>query len=541
MTADSSPKLEHSRTWFLAGLALVFLRALPNLRYPLHSDQATYCLIGQGLLRGQLLYRDLWDNKPPGIFYIYALIVKIVGPVMWCVGVVDILWLLIISVCIFYFARRFMGPQAATLAMVFNAARHCQQGYINAAQPEAFLMLCVFAAWFLLWPEGDWGSLRCLAAGLALGAAFWLKYNAVVFFPFLLVLPFLAYRELDPPLRRIRLVVPWQDWFGRLLIVGTGFGLVVAGVLTYFRIAGAWPALKEVQFEVLPRYRAMAFGITTNNFLVWALRQTQNQVGIWTEAGTALALLIAWWRRELKAIAPIALLALAGYLSVAAQVRMNHWYYYETCYPFFEIIWGYLCVKTYEGFQFLRLKFAQRGLTVARALLWLVLGGLAWSLLPEEAVRIVQQYNLLMDWRRNPELSYMTYWWQLPLERLQGQIHVVNFLKVHSEPRDKVYVWGTAPLINLLSQRQCPSRFVSNLAVISVWGPERWRLELASTLEKKRPLYIVVARYDAMPGITFTGLDSEQYLRVYPALSDVLHRNYQTDVNFGDFQLYRLK
>src|ERR1035437_2063536 len=108
MTADSSPKLEHSRTRFLAGLALVFLRALPNLRYPLHSDQATYCLIGQGLLRGQLLYRVLWDNKPPGIFYIYALIVKIVGPVMWCVGVVDILWLLIISVCIFYFARRFM-------------------------------------------------------------------------------------------------------------------------------------------------------------------------------------------------------------------------------------------------------------------------------------------------------------------------------------------------------------------------------------------------------------------------------------------------
>jgi hypothetical protein len=196
MMDESVPKLHRSRTWFFAGLALVFLRALPNLRYPLGRDQATYCVIGQGLLHGQLLYRDLWDNKPPGVFYIYALIVKIFGPVMWCVGAVDILWLLVISCCIFYFARRYLGTPAATLAMVFNASRHCRQGYIHAAQPETFLMLCVFAAYFLLLP-GERRVARQLAAGLVLGAAFWLKYNAVAFFPFVVLLPFLDFRELD--------------------------------------------------------------------------------------------------------------------------------------------------------------------------------------------------------------------------------------------------------------------------------------------------------------------------------------------------------
>jgi hypothetical protein len=530
-----------SRPWLFAGLAVVFLRALPNLRYPLHTDQATYCVIGQGLLHGQLLYRDLWDNKPPGIFYIYALIVKIFGPVMWCVGVVDILWLLVISVCIFYFTRRVLGTPTAVLAMVFNAVRHCQMGYINAAQPEAFLMLCVFAAWFLLWPGGHWRAPRCLAAGLALGGAFWLKYNAVAFFPFLAILPFLDLRELGGPSSRVRLVVPGRDWLGRMLIVGAGFVLVVGGGLAYFRLAGAWSALKEVQFEVLPRYGAMAFGITTNNFVVWALRQTQNQLGIWSEGVAALTLLIAWRRRELSALAPAALLALAGYLSVAMQIRFHHWYYYETCYPFFSIFWAYVAVKTYEGFQFLRRVLAQRGLILARSLLWVVLVGLAASLLPEEGVRVVQQYGFLRDWWRNPELSYMVYWWQLPLERLSGQLHVIDFLKEHSAPDDEVYVWATAPLISFLSQRRSPSRFVSNLALISLWGPDRWRQELASTLEKKRPRYIVVARDDAMPGITFTGLDSEQYLRVYPALAEVLHSHYRPDVDFGDFQIYRLK
>ena len=136
--------------WLAGTLVVVLLRALPSLRYPLGRDQATYCVIGQGLLHGKLLYRDLWDNKPPGIFWIYAVIVKIFGPVMWSVGLVDILWLLVISCCIFYFARRYLGNAGAALSVIFYAFRHCQKGYVHAAQPEAFLMLCVFGAWFLL-------------------------------------------------------------------------------------------------------------------------------------------------------------------------------------------------------------------------------------------------------------------------------------------------------------------------------------------------------------------------------------------------------
>ncbi len=529
------------RVWFYGALSFVLLRALPNLRYPIGRDQATFCVMGQGLLRGQLLYRDLWDNKPPGIFYIYALIVKIFGPVMWSVGVVDILWLLVISCCIFYFARHSMGTPAAALAMVFNAVRHCRQGYIHAAQPETFLMLCVFAAYFLLQQEEGRRAIRLFLAGLILGAAFWLKYNAVAFFPFVALVPFLDFSELSQNAGRVRFSIPWKGWLRRMLVVAGGFIFAVAGVLTYFRISGAWPALKEVQFEVLPRYGAMAFGITTNNFFLWALRETQIQLGIWYEIIAALALFIAWRRRELSAIAPAALFAFAGYLSVAMQVRFHHPYYYETCYPFFAMFWGYVCVKTYEGFRYLQRIFAQRKLTLARSLLWLVLAGVAASLLPEESVRVVQQYGFLKDWWRNPEQSYAVYYWELPLEKLRDQMRVLDFLKANSGPDDEVYVWGTAPLINFLGQRRTPSRFVSNLALISLWAPDRWRQELADTLEAKRPRYIVVVRDDAIPAVSFTTLDSEGYLLVYPALKGILNRLYVPDVRLGDFHIYRLK
>jgi hypothetical protein len=375
---------------------------------------------------------------------------------------------------------------------------------------------------------------------LILGAGFWLKYNAVAFFPFVALLPFLDFRGIAGGSGHVRMVITWRDWFARMLTVGAGFVLVVGGLLAYFRWAGAWPALKEVQFEVLPRYGAMAL-VRSSNFFVWALHQTQIQLGFWSEVVAAAALAIAWWRRELDQIAPVALLALAGYLSVAVQVRFHHPYYYETCYPFFSMFWAYSCMKTYEGFQFLRQDFAQRHWTLARGLLWLVLVGLAASLLPEEGVRIIQQYRLMADWWRNPELSYDVYWWQLPLDKLSGQIKVINFLKANSEPRDEVYVWGTAPLINFLAQRRNPSRFVSNLALISLWAPDRWRQELVHTLDEKPPRFVVVARGDAIPGVSFTGLDSEQYLRFYPGLAEVLSRSYQVDINYREFEVYRRK
>jgi hypothetical protein len=546
MIDESARKFRHYSAWLFAGLAVVFLRALPNLRYPIGRDQATYCVIGQGLLRGQLLYRDLWDNKPPGIFYVYAVIVKIFGPVMWCVGAVDILWLLAISCCIFFFARRYLGTPAAALAMVFNAVRHCRQGYIHAVQPEAFLMLCLFGAWFLL--EGDSGvrgpkagvrGLRCFLAGLLMGAAFWLKYNAVAFFPFLLLVPFLDFRPWDNGTVRPRLKIPGKDWLVRMLLVGVGFVLAIVGVLAYFRVAGAWPAMKEVQFEVLPRYGAKVFHWDFA-FLVWALRQSQFHLGFWTEIMAALGLLVAWRRREVAWFAPILLMALAGYIAAAMQGRF-HAYYFETCYPFFSMFWGYVCVKTWEGFQFLRRAFERHRWRLARAMLWLVLAGMVASLLPEESVRIAQQYRFLGDWWRNPEASYRVYWWQLPLDKLYDQLRVINYLKRDSAPDDQVYVWGTAPLINFLAQRRNPSRFVSNLALISTWGPGSWRQELVRTLETKRPRYVVVVRNDEIPTVSYTMMDSEQYLRVYPALADLLKRQYQPAANLGDFEVYRLK
>lgn len=528
----------HARAWLLGALSVVLVLAIPNLRYPLGRDQATYCLIGQGLLRGQQLYRDLWDIKPPGIYYLYAVIVKAFGPVMWSVGLVDILWLLAFSCFLFRFAERSLGAPAAAISTLVYAAWHCTADYVHAAQAECFLTLCVLGAYLLLAVESPWPRSRHFAAGLTLGAAFWLKYNAVVFFPFVVSLPYLDFAGLDREPRRVGLRIPFRDFLLRAALVGAGLAAVVGGVLAYFWLAGAWPALVEDHFKVLPRYSGMFFR-RAHHFWRWAVFMTHFQVGASTEAVALAAILIAWKRRELALVAPALLMALAGYATTAVQGRF-HLYQFETCFPFLAVLWAYVCVKTYEGLRLARQAFARRGWRLAQLLTWVVLANLVYALAVREGFRTIEEYESFERWRQNPEVSYAEYLWQIPDEKLHDQMAVIAFLKKNSSPADEVYVWGIAPLINFLSQRRSPSRFVPNAALTSPWGLPGWRDELVGELTRARPRFVVVARHDSIPFITFSHADSEESLQSYPSLAAVIRGQYRPAVNLSDFEIYAL-
>jgi len=554
LSTQAKAGTSHSRLWLAGALTVVLFLAIPNLSFPLGRDQATYCLIGEYLLRGRILYRDLWDNKPPGIFYIYALIVKVFGSVIWSVGVVDVLWLLAMSGCIFRFARKYLGVPAASLAVVLNAAFHCTGGYIHAAQPETFLMLFLFLAFFLLdtrnskfenrnSKSGEFPfsifDFRCFAAGLVLGAAFWMKYNALVFLPLLMFLPCLDARPLDEGSVRLRLTIPWRRWFTRMAALGAGFSAAVLVVLAHFAGAGAWGALREVQFEVVPRYAAMVFE-RQPRLWQWVLERSYLFLGPWSEAMWLAALLIAWRRRELAQVAPVLAACVAGYLAAIMQARLPS-FYFETCYPFFAMCWGYVCVNAYQGFRSARVAFARRRWRLATALLWVLAANLIYLPLPAEAYELAEKYEPLGLWWRQPRQFYAGYMLEIPLEKLHDQLEVIDYLKEQSRPEDEVYIWGTAPLINFLAKRPFPSRFVSNLALISPWGPPAWRKELVRDLEKRRPRFIVVARHDRIWGVTFTSLDSEQCLSAFPSLAGFLASEYQPVRNLDNFEIYRLK
>lgn len=533
------PGAVHRQLWLAVALVYTIIRALPNLSYPIARDQAVYCVLGQGLLEGKHLYVDFWDNRSPGLAYIYAAIVKITGPVMWCVGAVDVLWLLVIAYFIFRFTERYLGPAAAAISVAVYVNWHAVAGYWQAGQAETFLMTFIFAAFFLVAREDARVKLRHFVAGIVCAAAFLTKYNGAALLPVVILLPYLEPSEPGETPPRLRFRISWREWFPRAMVFAAGFLVVLGLVLAYFWHVGSLGEFWYQQFEIMPRYVAMAVEGTQYLWLYAALR-TEIVLGFLTEATLLTALLIAWRHGDMARAAPILFAAALGYLAMAVQVRF-HAYGFETCLPFLAMAWGYLAVKAYQRFGTMARTFAAKGWRVAQVLVWVVLANLIAWVVAGQAIKIGSHYQALAVWWRNPDASYGSYPWAQPISHFPDQMRVISYLRENLQPEEGVFVWGSEPLIYFLANRPCPTRFALNLPLVSPWSPPEWREEIVETLRHDPPRFLVVARDDAIPYIAFHDMDSEEFIDAYPDLAILISDYYEPVGDLDYFMIYRRK
>jgi hypothetical protein len=76
--------------------------------------------------------------------------------------------------------------------------------------------------------------------------------------------------------------------------------------------------------------------------------------------------------------------------------------------------------------------------------------------------------------------------------------------------------------------------------LLALWAQPSWRLELMRDLAQAPPEYIIVARDDAVPMVSFVSLDSEAYLqRRFPAFRAFVEGNYRQVDKCEYFTIYR--
>ncbi|HSX09461.1 MAG TPA: hypothetical protein VLF93_04875 [Candidatus Saccharimonadales bacterium] len=69
-------KLEKTKIlwWIIILCTLFFFLRFPSIIEPYwYGDEGIYEVVGQSMDHGHLLYRDIWDNKPPLLYVVYAL------------------------------------------------------------------------------------------------------------------------------------------------------------------------------------------------------------------------------------------------------------------------------------------------------------------------------------------------------------------------------------------------------------------------------------------------------------------------------------
>src|SRR5438132_9905824 len=106
------------------GLLLVVLRAPSLIEPPQFGDEGTYADIGFALDHGAVLYQSVWDNKPPGIYWLAALINHVHASVV-AYHVLTTALVVLTSIGIYMVGRRLgLGPGswAATASFVVLAS-----------------------------------------------------------------------------------------------------------------------------------------------------------------------------------------------------------------------------------------------------------------------------------------------------------------------------------------------------------------------------------------------------------------------------------
>lgn len=223
-----------ANTLFLIITSCIFiLLRLPSLFEPYwYGDEGIYEVIGYALRHGRMLYVGIWDNKPPLLYYIYAL----VNGNQQGARLLSLLFG-VASIWTFYFLSKKLFKQyensqkivfitTGIFAALF--ATPLLEGTI--ANAENFMIFPILLASLLIWKSLEKQSFcLLLTAGLLLGISFLCKVVALFdFAAFFLFIFFVQYKNLKTVVKQIP----------TLFIFGISFFLPFIVTLLFFYTQG---------------------------------------------------------------------------------------------------------------------------------------------------------------------------------------------------------------------------------------------------------------------------------------------------------------
>ncbi|QOV23352.1 ArnT family glycosyltransferase [Anabaenopsis elenkinii] len=206
-------------------------------------DDSVYLKIGELITHGILPYRDVFDNKPPGIYYLGALLAWI-GNYHWLTSRI---FLFIIALCfsliVHQYTKKLWGHQAGYLvAIIFPTSYVISQGY--SFHTEQFCGLFGFLSIILVSDKRKNQVINWFLAGIFINIAFLFKQVGIIY-----LVAFLLCDILFILFQKVRFVIAVK----RLLFLCLGFCLSTLIVFGLIFINGYWQSFYEDVFiGVLP-------------------------------------------------------------------------------------------------------------------------------------------------------------------------------------------------------------------------------------------------------------------------------------------------
>ncbi|MEE9614580.1 MAG: glycosyltransferase family 39 protein [Thermodesulfobacteriota bacterium] len=246
MKNSYSPTIRTASALFLIIAAVTVFLRLHSIDEPLERDHTTYGYIAHQMLAGDDLYVDVWDHKPPGVYWAYMLAETLWGYEPHGIIYIGILFTLVSLAFLFLFLREIAGTGTALVGALFWAlASNSIALQANLPNTELFInSFTMMALWAFARYSGGKARYLVLSSFFLVVAS---TFKTVVVFPFAAFFLYLLLFP-SPDVKRVTRLR------GLALFLLPGF-LVWGGVFGYFALKGTFPEFWEAVF-VYNRYYA---------------------------------------------------------------------------------------------------------------------------------------------------------------------------------------------------------------------------------------------------------------------------------------------
>lgn len=479
-----------TRAAWLALIVLLVALRLPSLVQPAGGDQGLYNYSGQRIFAGDVMYRDVWDQKPPAIAFVYGLLGRL-WPFESVVPAADLAVAAGVALLLVALGRRRysegIGYGAAAIFLLFGDP-YLQRlsGVYVRGQCEPFIGLAVAVALVLVAaPRRRRGHL--IGAGIALAAAVWLKYNAVAY-ALPIVFAMYVWNRGDRDARHAARELTW---------VAAGFAVVTIVVLVYFSANGALTDLRLATIDYnlqysnetyesparLPLY-LLTFPIQRARVdMLWFLGGLGAMLAVWRARSSASTLVVlAWLVAALTSIAINGARSLPNYFVQAAPA---------------------LALAAAVGFATLRMSTMWSRYAVA-ALLFAAVWRVG-SDAPVSGFRFAGVPGLVENLRHDLRYARGVIDRDAYLARFRGVKHdalenerLVRFIREHTAPDEPIYVFGfSGGSVCWKSGRQSASRFFWSRPVLIEFAADRagyGSAGLLSELQQRPPAIVALQK-----------------------------------------------
>lgn len=454
----------------MASAATVIIAAAVAVRIvllvqPIGGDPGIYAYVGARILAGDVPYRDVFEQKPPGILYTYALAFSIFGRSMMTVQILDaIAWALSVA-AVALATHTLWRDRAVTLAAVVLTAVFVnptlQSSFKQVGQSETWIGLCATAALWCAVRAGRGGSAGWAAlTGLSCGTACVFKYNA---FPYALAS---AVPLLVPVLGQHR-GLPGLDGASSALRRGPVVGGFVAGFLLplvlmagYF--AGRGALSDWYDSTVLYNLRYAGDSVLAPGFVAQAIRNTYvfATTNVLWLAGTLglIVIVVRAMRGDARGLPLLAMIA-ASYTAILLNAKFYPQYFLQIL-PLWAV--AAACWLVHAARALMGPSWPAR--LAAAAALALVCSPLVRHTAFD---RLRDHVTWALEFRRGA-LDETEYYRRFGGYGNGGDFSMLAdrrlsaVLRESTGPDETVYIYGGEPLVLFLADRRSPSRFIWN-------------------------------------------------------------------------------